>query len=124
MFCSFFIILTVFFFKAILKDADLTSTSAKKVRQELEEKLETNLQSRKKEIDDLVMEFVSSKDKKKGKKVEKAESEEEEEEDEEEEEVCMRNMCFLSKNILYECVLILRILCISGRGIRGREKTR
>ncbi|CAH1104942.1 unnamed protein product [Psylliodes chrysocephalus] len=73
---------------AILKDADLSSTSAKKVRQELEEKLDANLQSRKKEIDDLVMEFVSSKqDKKKGKgKGDSEEDEEEEEEDEEEEE--------------------------------------
>ncbi|CAH1962150.1 unnamed protein product [Acanthoscelides obtectus] len=72
---------------AILKDADLSSTSAKKVRQELEEKLDANLQSRKKEIDDLVMEFVSSKQdkKKKGKKADSEEDEEEEEEEEEEE---------------------------------------
>ncbi|XP_076252337.1 upstream activation factor subunit spp27 homolog Non2 [Rhynchophorus ferrugineus] len=77
---------------AILKDADLASTSAKKVRQELEEKLDVKLQSRKKEIDDLVMEFVSSKkdnDKKKGKKNDSDDEggeDDEEEEDEEEEE--------------------------------------
>ncbi|XP_057657241.1 uncharacterized protein LOC130894420 [Diorhabda carinulata] len=70
---------------AILKDADLSSTSAKKVRQELEEKLSANLQSRKKEIDDLVMEFVSSKQEKKG-KGKKGDSEEEDEEEEEEED--------------------------------------
>lgn len=72
-------------FSAILKDADLSSTSAKKVRQELEEKLDANLQSRKKEIDDLVMEFVSAKQEKKGKKGDSEEDEEEEEEEEEEE---------------------------------------
>lgn len=78
-----------FFWLAILKGADLASTSAKKVRQELEEKLGANLQARKKEIDDLVMEYVSAKDKNKKKK--KVESEEdEEEEEEEEEEVIMR----------------------------------
>lgn len=76
---------------AILKGADLASTSAKKVRQELEEKLDVKLQSRKKEIDDLVMEFVSSKKdggKKKGKKDESEDEggEEDEEEEEEEEE--------------------------------------
>ncbi|XP_019873548.2 uncharacterized protein LOC109601718 [Aethina tumida] len=63
---------------AILKDANLGSTSTKKVRQELEEKLGANLQSRKKEIDDMVMEFVKSK--------ESGEEEEEEDEEEEEEE--------------------------------------
>ncbi|KAJ8960048.1 hypothetical protein NQ318_009485 [Aromia moschata] len=72
---------------AILKDADLSSTSAKKVRQELEEKLGANLQSRKKEIDDLVMEFVNSKqEKKKGKKGDSDADEDEEEEGEDEEE--------------------------------------
>jgi len=70
---------------AILKDADLASTSAKKVRQQLEEKLGSNLLSRKKEIDNLVMEYVNSKDNKK-KKTKKGDSEEEEEENEEEEE--------------------------------------
>lgn len=70
---------------AILKDADLSATSAKKVRQELEEKYDTNLQSRKKEIDDMVMEFVSSKQKK-SKKDESEDDEEEEEEEEEEED--------------------------------------
>ncbi|KAK4875069.1 hypothetical protein RN001_011491 [Aquatica leii] len=70
---------------AILKDADLASTSAKKVRQQLEEKLDANLLSRKKEIDTLVMEFVNSKDNTK-KKSKKSDSEEDDEENEEEEE--------------------------------------
>lgn len=66
-----------------MKGADLADTSAKKVRQQLEEKLDTNLQSRKKEIDDLVMEFVKG-GKKKGKKNESEEDEEGSEEEEEE----------------------------------------
>jgi len=70
----------------ILKGADLASTSAKKVRQELEEKLDCKLQSRKKEIDDLVMEFVSSKKGKKGESEDEDPEEDEVEEDEEEEE--------------------------------------
>lgn len=63
--------------------------SAKKIRQQLEEKLDANLQSRKKEVDDLVMEFLTSKQdsKKKTKKGESEEEEEEEEAEEEEEEV-------------------------------------
>ncbi|KAF5296642.1 hypothetical protein FQR65_LT10182 [Abscondita terminalis] len=74
-------------FSAILKNADLASTSAKKVRQQLEEKLDTNLLSRKKEIDTLVMEFVNSKGtpKKKSKKDESEEDDEENEEEEDEE---------------------------------------
>ncbi|XP_059610643.1 uncharacterized protein LOC132257663 [Phlebotomus argentipes] len=47
---------------AILKDADLSVMSAKKVRQTLEEKLNCNLSARKKEVDELVMDFVNSKD--------------------------------------------------------------
>lgn len=76
---------------AILKDADLSQTSAKKVRQQLEDKLGSKLQARKKQIDDLVMEFVSSKqdEKKKDKKGESEEDGEEEEEEEEEEEVIL-----------------------------------
>lgn len=65
-------------------------TSAKKVRQQLEEKLGADLQSRKKEIDALIMEFVSKGEKKKkGKKTDSEDEEEgsEEEEEEEEEEV-------------------------------------
>ncbi|KAF2904385.1 hypothetical protein ILUMI_01787 [Ignelater luminosus] len=69
---------------AILKDADLASTSAKKVRQQLEEKLGTNLMARKKEIDTLVMEYVNSKEN--NKKGKKSESEEDDEEEDEEEE--------------------------------------
>lgn len=71
-------------FIAILKGANLADTSAKKVRQQLEEKLDTNLQSRKKEIDELVMEFVSSKGKKKGKKNESEDDDEGSEEEEDE----------------------------------------
>nr|BAH70873.1 ACYPI004357 [Acyrthosiphon pisum] len=43
---------------ALLKTADLTKTSAKKIRQELEKKLDTDLDDRKKEIDTLVMEAI------------------------------------------------------------------
>ncbi len=82
---------------AILKDADLTSMSAKKVRQQIEEKLDVDLTERKKEIDDLVMECLqekqdSGKTKKKkaaseeSAKKKKAASEESEEGEEEEEE--------------------------------------
>lgn len=73
----------------------MVNTSAKKVRQQLEEKLGADLQSRKKEIDDLIMGFVSGKGdkKKKGKKTdseddEEGSEEEEEEEEDEEDEVC------------------------------------
>jgi upstream activation factor subunit UAF30 len=44
----------------ILKDADLSEMSAKKVRLQLEEKLSCDLSARKKEVDELVMEFVNS----------------------------------------------------------------
>ncbi|XP_063703926.1 uncharacterized protein LOC134833522 [Culicoides brevitarsis] len=44
---------------AILKDADLSKTSARKVRQELEEKLDCDLTDRKKLVDELVMEFIN-----------------------------------------------------------------
>jgi hypothetical protein len=36
----------LFFFSAILKDADLTTMSAKKVRQQIEEKLDVDLTDR------------------------------------------------------------------------------
>jgi len=42
----------------ILDDADLTSITAKKVRQQLEAKLKTDLTDRKKEIDGMVMEIL------------------------------------------------------------------
>ncbi|KAK7871515.1 hypothetical protein R5R35_010230 [Gryllus longicercus] len=78
---------------AILKDADLTTMSAKKVRQQVEEKLDVDLTDRKKEIDDLVMECLQEKQDGKGKDNSKKknskdddEEEDEEEEDEEEEE--------------------------------------
>uniref|UniRef100_A0A336KAK9 CSON000755 protein n=1 Tax=Culicoides sonorensis TaxID=179676 RepID=A0A336KAK9_CULSO len=57
----------------ILKDADLSKTSARKVRQQVEEKLDCDLTDRKKEIDELVMEFINDK------------SDDEDEEEEEEE---------------------------------------
>lgn len=63
------------------------------MRQQLEDKLGANLQNRKKEIDELVMEFVSSKGKKKGKKNDSEEDEEGSEEEEEEEVVLKK--CFL-----------------------------
>lgn len=44
----------------ILKDADLSKTSAKKVRQDLEERLGCDLTDRKKEIDGLVMDFINN----------------------------------------------------------------
>lgn len=46
---------------AILEDADLDTVSAKKVRQQVEEKLKIDLTDRKKEVDDLVMEIVEEK---------------------------------------------------------------
>lgn len=42
----------------ILKDADLDNTSAKKVRMQLQEKLDCDLTDRKKEVDELVMEVI------------------------------------------------------------------
>ncbi|KAK2583786.1 hypothetical protein KPH14_009689 [Odynerus spinipes] len=70
---------------AILKDADLTTMSAKKVRQQIEEKLDVDLTERKKEVDDLVMECLQDKQDG-GKKKKKAASEESEDGEEEEEE--------------------------------------
>lgn len=60
---------------AILKDANLEETAAKKVRLQLEANLKCDLSARKKEVDDLVMDYVNAQD----------ESEEEEDEEEEEE---------------------------------------
>lgn len=45
---------------AFLKNADLQTTSSRKVRQELESKLGCDLTARKKEIDNLVMEYVNN----------------------------------------------------------------
>lgn len=47
-------------YTAILEDADLSKTTSKIVRITLEKKLECDLLARKKEIDDLVMEFAQS----------------------------------------------------------------
>jgi len=60
----------------ILKDADLDNTSAKKVRLQLQEKLDCDLTERKKEVDALVMEVID----------EQTQDDDEEEEEEEEEE--------------------------------------
>ncbi|XP_055588022.1 uncharacterized protein LOC129740390 [Uranotaenia lowii] len=63
----------------ILKDANLEETAAKKVRLQLEANLKCDLSGRKKEVDDLVMDYVNAQD-------ESEQEEEDEEEDEEEEE--------------------------------------
>jgi len=68
--------------QAILKDADLDNTSAKKVRLELQEKLDCDLTDRKKEVDALVMEVIDEQT-----QDDEEEAEDEEEEEEEEEEV-------------------------------------
>lgn len=60
----------------ILKDADLDNTSAKKVRMQLQEKLDCDLTDRKKEVDELVMEVID----------EQTQDDEEEEEEAQEEE--------------------------------------
>lgn len=65
----------------ILKDADLDNTSAKKVRLQLQEKLECDLTERKKEVDALVMEVIDEQT-----QDDEGEEDEDEEEDEEEEE--------------------------------------
>ncbi|XP_015585540.1 upstream activation factor subunit spp27 [Cephus cinctus] len=70
---------------AILKDADLTTMSAKKVRQQIEDKMGIDLTERKKEVDDLVMECLQEKPEG-NKKKKKAASEESEDNEEEEEE--------------------------------------
>lgn len=59
---------------AILENADLTKTSSKEVRRQLENSFNCDLTHRKKEIDNLVMDYVESQDK----ESEDSESEEEE----------------------------------------------
>ncbi|CAK9794793.1 Upstream activation factor subunit spp27 [Anthophora retusa] len=76
---------------AILKDADLTTMSAKKVRLQIEGKLDIDLTERKKEVDSLVMDCLqekqdATKKKKKTASEESEDGEEEEEEGSEEEE--------------------------------------
>ncbi|XP_071445170.1 uncharacterized protein [Hetaerina americana] len=78
---------------AIFKDADLTSMSAKKLRQQLEKKLDIDLSDRKKEVDDIMMECLQEKnmkspkgDSKKRKEADDDDEEEEEEDEEEDEE--------------------------------------
>ncbi|XP_058058618.1 general transcription factor IIF subunit 1 [Anopheles bellator] len=46
--------------RAILKDANLEETAVKKVRLQLEQNLSCDLSSRKKEVDNLVMQYVNS----------------------------------------------------------------
>jgi len=66
----------------ILKDADLDNTSAKKVRLDLQEKLDCDLTDRKKEVDQLVMEVIDEQTQ----EDEEDDGQEEEEEEEDEEE--------------------------------------
>jgi len=66
----------------ILKDADLDNTSAKKVRLQLQEKLDVDLTERKKEVDQLVMEVIDEQTQDDGEEEEEEEDEEEEEEEE------------------------------------------
>uniref|UniRef100_T1HXD6 SWIB domain-containing protein n=1 Tax=Rhodnius prolixus TaxID=13249 RepID=T1HXD6_RHOPR len=70
---------------AILKGADLGSTSSKKVRQELETKLEVDLSSRKKEIDELVMQCIKENEKK-GKNQKNGNKNDDDDEDEKDED--------------------------------------
>lgn len=73
---------------AILKDANLEETAAKKVRLQLEDNLKCDLSQRKKEVDDLVMEYVNAQDEsgeddeEEDQEEEKSESEEDSEEEE------------------------------------------
>uniref|UniRef100_A0A182JIC9 Uncharacterized protein n=1 Tax=Anopheles atroparvus TaxID=41427 RepID=A0A182JIC9_ANOAO len=60
--------------QVILKDANLEETAAKKVRLQLEENLKCDLSNRKKEVDELVMDYVNS-------QASSAEEDEEEDED-------------------------------------------
>lgn len=67
----------------ILKDANLEETAAKKVRLQLEANLKCDLSTRKKEVDDLVMEYVNAQDESGEEEEEDADEEDEEEEEEE-----------------------------------------
>jgi upstream activation factor subunit UAF30 len=71
---------------AILKDGDLSSITSKKVRQDIEKKLDIDLSSRRKEVDELVMDYIEKGKSKKNGNVEDDEEEEEEENEEEDEE--------------------------------------
>ncbi|CAD7006637.1 upstream activation factor subunit spp27 [Ceratitis capitata] len=69
---------------AILKTADLSVVSVKKVREQVEKKLNCSLLSRKKEFDFLVMDFINQQqedDEQSSEEEEKASSEDEEEEE-------------------------------------------
>lgn len=66
-------------FPGILKDADLETTSSKKVRMQLESILGVDLNARKKEIDGLVMDYVNSQHRDDSEEESESESESEEE---------------------------------------------
>ena len=76
----------------ILKDADLETTSAKKVRTQLEEALDTDLTSRKEEIGKLIQEVMD----------ENADEDEDEEEDKEDEEGIDFIKQFISVFVFYK----------------------
>jgi len=77
----------------ILKDADLETTSAKKVRTQLEEALDTDLTSRKEEIGKLIQEVMDEN----ADEDEDEDEEKEDEEDEEEEETPKKNGSAVAK---------------------------
>uniref|UniRef100_A0A1B6CH75 Uncharacterized protein n=1 Tax=Clastoptera arizonana TaxID=38151 RepID=A0A1B6CH75_9HEMI len=70
---------------AVLKDADLSTMSAKKVRQQIEEKLSIDLTSRKKEVDDIVMNCLKEQGKKGEKKKNGSKKKDDDDEDDDEE---------------------------------------
>ena len=84
----------------ILKDADLETTSAKKVRTQLEEALDTDLTSRKEEIGKLIQEVMD----------ENADEDEDEEEDKEDEEGNDFLKQFISGFIVLKTVVYLIFL--------------
>ncbi|XP_036337996.1 upstream activation factor subunit spp27 [Rhagoletis pomonella] len=65
---------------AILKTADLSVVSAKKVREQVEKKLNCSLLSRKKDIDSIVMDFINEQQEESDASVEEQEEASEEEE--------------------------------------------
>ena len=73
----------IYIFLDVLKNANLAKTSTKKVIQQLEKVFDTDLSEKKKIIDQLVMDYVTSKEKEK----EDDDDDDDEEDEEEEEEV-------------------------------------
>lgn len=79
-FYNFYIVILLyylFFFIAILENADLAKTTSKKVRLDVEKKLNCDLVDRKGEIDKIVMNYIDTKV-----SVEESDDEEEDEKDE------------------------------------------